>query len=216
MYADDLVLMDSDLESVKSLLEELDRQLCRVGMMMNVKKTKMMVLNGKIDQPLVIRGEAIEVVDSFTYLGVNVRTDQSSSAEEVGIRISKAVAVFRALYHPLWKRKQVTLKTKMEIYRMAVLPVLMYGCETWVLSAKESARLEVFQMRCLRSVLGITKFHHRRNEDIRRETNQPPIAELVTRTRLRWLGHVARMAEQRLPLRLLYGAVNGRDGKVAQ
>jgi uncharacterized C2H2 Zn-finger protein len=210
MYADDLVLLESDFEKLKTFLVELDRELCSVGMTMNVKKTKMMVVNGKIDEPVVIRGEKIEVEDSFPYLGVNMRADQSSAGDEVGVRISKAVAVFRALYHPLWKRKQVSLETKMIIFRTAVLPVLLYGCETWVLSVKESERLEVFQMKCLRSILGITKFEHRRNDDIREETGQYAVAELVTRARLRWLGHVARMGEQRLPVQLLYGVIDGK------
>jgi hypothetical protein len=78
-----------------------------------------------------------------------------------------------------------------------------------VLSAKESERLEVFQMKCLRGVLGITKFDHKRNEDIRAETEQCTVGELVTRSRLRWLGHVTRMAEGRLPPRLLFGKIDG-------
>ena len=61
--------------------------------------------------------------------------------------------------------------------------------------------------------LGITKFEHKRNEEIRGETGQCTIAELVTRARLRWLGHVARMGEQRLPPQLLYGMIEGKGRK---
>ena len=89
-----------------------------------------------------------------------------SSCEEVALRISKAVKVFRAMYHQLWKRKQVTVATKVAVFRAAVLPVLLYGSEGWVLSEKERERLEVVQMKCLRTILGVTKFDHRRNEDI--------------------------------------------------
>ena len=139
-----------------------------------------------------------------------IRAEQNSSCEEVLIRISKAVKVYKALYHPLWKRKQVSLETKMAIYRAAVLPVLLYGSETWVMTAVESQRLEVFQMKCLRGILGITKFDHKRNEDILAETKQCLVGELVTRARLRWLGHVARMDVTRLPPRLLFGKVDGK------
>ena len=209
LYADDMVILDANFDNVKMFVEELDRELCSVGMMMNVKKTKMMVLNGKVKEPITLRGEKIDVEDSFPYLGVSIKTQQSSSGEEVATRIAKAIRVFKNLYHPLWKRKQVSVKTKMAIYRAAVLPVLLYGSETWVLSVKESGRLEVFQMKCLRQILGITKFEHQRNEDIRAKAEQCTVGELVTRSRLRWLGHVVRMAEGRLPPRLLFGRIEG-------
>ena len=57
MYADDMAVMDSECGNVTRFLVELDEQLCRVGMMMNVKKTKMMVLDGKIEEPIMIRRE---------------------------------------------------------------------------------------------------------------------------------------------------------------
>ena len=136
-----------------------------------------------------IRGEQIDLEESFPYLGVSITTTQGSACEEVAIRISKAVKVFRALHYPLWMRKQVSVGTKVAIYRAAVL----YGSETWILSAKESERLEVFQRKCLRIILGITKCDHWRNEEVMMKTGQCSIGELVTRSRLRWLGHVARM-----------------------
>src|ERR1700744_911704 len=135
---------------------------------------------------------------------------QSSAGEEVAARIAKAIRLFKSLYHPLWKRKQASVKTKMAIYRSAVLPVLLYGSETWVLSVKESERLEVFQMKCLRQILGITKFQHQRNEDIRARTEQCKVGELVTRS---WVGHVTRMKEGRLPPRLLFGRIEGVSRK---
>ena len=214
MYADDMAVMDSECGNVSRFLVELDEQLCRVGMMMNVKKTKMMVLDGKIEEPIMIRGEKIEEENNFTYLGVSMRPEPSSGAE-VAIRIAKAVKVFRALYHPLWKRRQVSVETKIGIYRAAVLPVLLYGAEVWVLSVKESTRLEVFHRKCLRVILGITKRDHWRNERVLEETGMCDVGELVTRSRLRWLGHVVRMGEDRLPPQMLYGSLEGR-GKVGR
>ena len=207
MYADDMAVMDSECGNETRFLVELDEQLCRVGMMMNVKKTKMMVLNGEIKEPIELRGEKIEIEKTFPYLGVNIKAEQSSSCEEVAIRISKAVKVFNALYHPLWKRKQVSVVTKMSIYRAAVLPTLLYGSETWVLGFKEITRLEVFQMRCLRTIIGVTRLDHIKNDDIRERTQQCTVEELVRRCRMRWLGHVARMKEDRLPPQLLYGSL---------
>jgi hypothetical protein len=208
MYADDMVLMDDDLERLEKVLNELDTQLLNAGMMMNVKKTKLMALNGEIKDPMVIRGERIEVEESFTYLGANIRARDALAAEEVATRISKAGKLFSGLYHQLWKWKQISISTKVDIYRGAILPVLLYGSETWVLSLKEMKRLEKFHMKCLRTILGITMFDHKRNEDIRAETFQVTIAEMLTRTRLRWLGHVARMTDDRLPLQIFYASLD--------
>jgi len=156
----------------------------------------------------VIRGEKVEEEKSFPYLGVSVR-QEPSSCEEVAVRIGKAVKVFRALHHALWKRKQVSVETKVAIYRAAVLPVLLYGAEVWVLSVKESTRLEVFHRKCLRMILGITKKDYWTNEKVLENTGMCDIGELVTRSRLRWLGHVVRMGEDRLPPRVLYGSLAG-------
>ena len=57
MYADDMVVLDDDFDELKKFMLEMDKQLCDVGMMMNVKKTKMMVLNGEIKEPIELRGE---------------------------------------------------------------------------------------------------------------------------------------------------------------
>ena len=109
----------------------------------------------------------------------------------------------------------MSVETKLGIYRAAVLPVLLYGAEVWVLSVKESTRLEVFHRKCLRVILGITKRDHWRNERVLEETGMCDVGELVTRSRLRWLGHVVRMGEDRLPPQMLYGSLEGR-GKVGR
>jgi len=79
LYADDMVILDANFDNVKMFVEEFNRELCSVGMMMNVKKTKMMVLNGKVKEPITLRGEKIDVEDSFPYLGVSIKTQQSRS-----------------------------------------------------------------------------------------------------------------------------------------
>ena len=134
MYADDMAVMDSECGNVTRFLVELDEQLCRVGMMMNVKKTKMMVLDGKIEEPIMIRGEKIEEENNFTYLGVSMRPEPSSGAE-VAIRIAKAVKVFRALYHPLWKRR-VSVETKIGISGGGVASVVVWRRGGYCLSRR--------------------------------------------------------------------------------
>jgi hypothetical protein len=65
-------------------------------------------------------------------------------------------------------------------------------------------------MKCLRIILGITKHDHLHNHTIRQKTEQPEIIELIRRSRLRWLGHVMRMQNDRLPPKLLFAQADGK------
>jgi len=95
-------------------------------MMMNVKKTKMMILNGEMKDPIEIRGEKIEEEKSFPYLGVPIAARESSSCEEVAVRVAKAVKVFRALHYSLWRRKQVGGDQSSDLSRSCITGVIVW------------------------------------------------------------------------------------------
>ena len=75
---------------------------------------------------------------------------------------------------------------------------LLYGSETWVTTNSEEKRLDVFDNRCLRRILGIKWFHRVRNTTVRERTGQTPVSLLLKTRRLRWFGHVSRMGQERL------------------
>jgi hypothetical protein len=205
MYADDMVLLDDDIQRLKQILLELDEELHQAGMTMNVKKTKILVLNDELKESIVVRGEPVEEERAFPYLGFLMTTDDAYPQDEITNRISKASRVFNSLHLQSWQRKEISTLTKSAIYRGAVLPVLMYGSEAWVIPKTQLSRLEVFNMKCLRIILAITKYDHRTNESVLSDTQQLTIEERIRQSRLRWLGHVKRMSPYRLPLKLLYG-----------
>ena len=82
---------------------------------------------------------------------------------------------------------------KMKCIQGVVEPVLVFGCESWVLTKEDERRLNVVQMKWLRNVLGITLWHRRRNEDIRAICFTQQITTKIARHQLRYYGHVARM-----------------------
>ena len=93
----------------------------------------------------------------------------------------------------------------MRLFRSLIIPILLYGSETWTLLKSDMNKLEVFQMKCLRQILRVSLRDHIRNETIRTRCEcQPTIDEQIQKRRLRWFGHVCRMTTNQLPYRLLW------------
>jgi hypothetical protein len=94
-------------------------------------------------------------------------------------------------------------KFKIKIYRTIILPVVLYGCETWSLTLREERRLMVFENRVLRRVFGPKRDEVRgewrklHNEELNSLYSLPNIVRVVKSRRMRWAGHVARMGEGR-------------------
>ena len=98
---------------------------------------------------------------------------------------------------------------KIKIYRTTILPVVLYGCETWSLTSREERRLRVFKNRVLRRVFGPRRDEVRRewrklhNEELNDLDSSPNIVRVIKSRRMRWAGHVARKRESRGVYRVL-------------
>ena len=104
----------------------------------------------------------------------------------------------------------------MRLYRSLIQPIALYGCETWTLRAKEEAMLNVFEMAALRKIAGLKLIDNVRNETIRDKLGQQQtIVQTIHERQTRWLGHILRMNEKRIPKVILEGKVEGvrRQGK---
>ena len=105
---------------------------------------------------------------------------------------------------------------KIEIYRTIILPVVLYGCETWSLTLREERRLRVFENKVLRKVFwpkrdevtGEWRMLH--NEELNDLYSLPNIVRVVKSGRMRWSGHVACMGEDRGLHRVLVGKPEGK------
>ena len=127
--------------------------------------------------------------------------------DEVNARISKARAAFANLRH-LWNQKGLPLRLKGRVYNATVRAVLLYSTETWPIRAQDLRRLQVFDNRCLRTIARIGWSRRIRNEVIRKQvlgdTFGRTIKECIERNQLRWLSHVLRMPDHRLPNKTLF------------
>jgi len=91
-------------------------------------------------------------VERFKYLGTNL-TNQSSIQEEIKTRLKSGQACYYSVQN-LLSSSLLTKNLKIKIYRTIILPVVLYGCETWSLTLREERRLRVFENRVLRRIFG--------------------------------------------------------------
>jgi hypothetical protein len=100
---------------------------------------------------------------------------------------------------------------KIKIYETVILPVVLYGRETWSLTLREEHRLRVFENRVLRRIFGPKRDEVRgcwrklHNEKLRNLYPSPSIIRVIKSMRMRWAGHVALIVEKRNAYRILVG-----------
>ena len=90
----------------------------------------------------------------------------------------------------IWK-SSIRLETKLRLYQTYIVPVLMYGCETWATTKYLLSRLDAFDTWALRKIFRIPYTRHVSNAEVRRTTGCSPLSHLVTNRRLRLFGHIA-------------------------
>jgi len=215
-FADDIALLSTSSAVMSSEVVDINQICCPFNLHISVGKTKVMHVGDSADNvkcDIGVDDKIFEVVDKFCYLGSVVSSDGSVSGE-VKRRIGMALAAFQTLKPSLWKRKEVSLSTKMKVFRAVVLSRLLYGAESWALSARDLQRLEAFQTFCLRRILHLSWMSYVRNSVVRERCQQPSMEALLRQKRLRWLGHVQRMdISDRVPKQLLWGRLAGTGRK---
>ena len=104
----------------------------------------------------------MEVGNSFKYLGSCFSSD-GGVKEDVSMRVGEGMKTFGAMKR-MWSGRSVTVSVKRELYERIVVPTVMYGSESWGMKVKERDKLDVAEMKCLRSKCGVTRMDRMRNE----------------------------------------------------
>jgi hypothetical protein len=105
---------------------------------------------------------------------------------------------------------------KIKIYKTIILPVVLYGCETWSLTLREEHRLRVFENRVLKRIFGTKRvevpggWRKLHDEELHSLYSLPSIIRVIKARRMRWAGHMARMVEVRGAYNILVGRPEGR------
>ncbi|CAH8504771.1 unnamed protein product [Schistosoma guineensis] len=211
------VLFGEDADKMQSLLTTLSNNASMFGIRFSPKKCEMLIQDWAALTPqLMIGSEVIERVDRFTYLG-SLISPCGLVCDEVSARIQKARLAFTILRH-LWRRQDIRLPTKGRVYCAAVRSVLLYGSEIWPVRVEDIHRLLVFDHRCLRNIARISWDHRVSNAVVRKRVlgkDGKSTDDVVKLHQLRWLGHVLRMLNHRLPRRAMFSGI-GVDWKKAR
>ena len=142
-YADDTTLM-AESEELKSLLMKVKEESKKVGLKLNIQKTKIMA-SGPITS-WEIDGETMETVSDLILGGSKVTADGDCS-HEIKRRLLFGRKVMTNL-DSIFKSRDITLPTKVCLVKAMVFPVVMYGCESWTVKKAERQRIDAFEVWC--------------------------------------------------------------------
>ena len=164
-YADDTTLMAESEEELKSLLMKVKEESEKVGLKLNIQKTKIMA-SGSITSWQIDR-ETMETVTDFIFLVSKITADGDCSHE-----IKRCLLLGRKVVTNLdsiLKSRNITLSTKVCLVKAIVFPVVMYGCEIWTIKKAEHQRIDAFELWCWRRLLGVPWTARRSNQSILKE-----------------------------------------------
>ena len=185
-YANDTTLMAESEEELKSLLTKVKEESEKVGLKLNIKKTKIMV--SSTITPWHIDGEKMETVRDFIFLGSKITADVDCSHE-----ILKCLLLGRKAMTNLdsiLKCRDINLPTKVHLVKAVVFPIVMYGWESWTIKKAECLRIDAFELWCWRRLLRVPWTARRSNLSILKEINSDYSLEvLMLKLELQYSGH---------------------------
>jgi len=191
-YADDVMLMAEQTESLRSALVEFRQTAENLGLHLSWQKTKIQNLgSGDPVADIAVGDNIVEAVTEFRYL----RSIQSSSGRCYP-DLHRHIGVASSAMHSMqccWRQHRLSLGTKLRLYQTCILRMLLYGADTWTLLADDTCKLQSFHMGCQRQILGIKWQGHMKNVDIAAMTGPPNIADVIGKRRHALFGHVVRL-----------------------
>ena len=149
-------------EELKSLLMKVKEESEKVGLKLNIQKTKIMA-SGPIT-PWETDGETVETLADFIFLGSKITADGDCS-HEIKRRLLLGREVMTNL-ESILKSRDVTLSTEVRLVKAMVFPLVMCGCESWSIKKAERRRFDAFELWCWRRLLRVTWTERRSNHSI--------------------------------------------------
>src|SRR5574337_1287855 len=174
-------------EALKSLLMKVKEESEKVGLKLNIQKTKIMasgpITSWKID------GETVETVSDFIFGGSKITAD-SDYSHEIKRRLLLGRKVMTNL-ESIFKSRDITLPTKVRLVKAMVFPVVMYGFGSWTVKKAERRRIDAFELWCWRRLLRVPWTARRSNQSILKEISPEYSLEgLMLKLKLQYFRHL--------------------------
>ena len=194
--------MAENEEELKSFLMKVKEESEKVGLKLNIQKTKIMasgpITSWEIDG---------ETVADFIFLGSKSTADGDCSLE-IKRRLLLGRKVMTNLDSML-KSRNITLSTKVHLVKAMVFPVVMYGCDSWTIKRAECKRIDTFELWCWRRLLRVPWTARRSNQSILREIRPGCSLEgLMLKLKLQYFGHLMPRADS-FEKTLMLGKIEG-------
>ena len=186
-YADDTTLMAESEEELNSLLMKVKEESEKVGLKLNIQKTKIMA-SGPITS-WEIDGETVETVSDFILGDSKITTDGYCSHE-----IKRHLLLGRKVMTNLdsiLKTRDTTLPTKVHLVKAMDFPVVMYGCESWTIKKAKCRRIDAIELWCWRRLLGVPWTARRSKQSILKEISlEYSLEGLMLKLKVQYFGHL--------------------------
>ena len=166
-YADDIILMAESEEELKNLLKKVKEESEKVGLKLNIQKTKIMA-SGPITS-WEIDGETVETVTELILGGSKITADGDCSHEIKRHLLLKSKVTTNL--DSILKSRDITLSTKVLLVKAMVFQVVMYGYECWTVKKAEHRRIDAFELWCWKRFLRVPWTARRSNQSILKEIN---------------------------------------------
>ena len=183
IITDDTTIMAENEEELKSLLMKVKEENKKVGLKLNIQKTKIMasspISSWQIDE------ETMETVTDFIFLGSKITTDGDCSCE---------IKRYLLLGRKAMTNLESILKSRdiiLHIVKGMFFPVVMYGCKRWTIKKAECQRMDAFKLWCWRRLLRVPCTARRSNQSIIKEFNPEYSLEgLMLKLKFQYFGHL--------------------------
>ena len=193
-------------EELNSLLMKVKEESEKVGLKLNIQKTKIMasdpITSWEMD------GETVEIVSDFIFWGSKITADGDCSHE-----IKRCLLLGRKVVTNLdsvFKSRDITLPTRVHLVKATVFLVVMYGCESWTVKKAKRQRIDVFELWYWRRLLRVPWTARRSNQSILKEISPGCLFEgLMLKLKLQYFGHLMGRVDA-LEKTLMLGRIGGR------
>jgi len=215
-YADDTVLISDDEQNLQEMLVSLKNESEVRGLTINKKKTKLMVFSKNRNIPtcnIYLDNEKIKQIQEFEYLGSMITSDVRCDKD-----IKRRIAIAKKKFmekKSIFTNSKISIETRKRFLKCYIWSVLLYGSESWTISAEMKKKLEAMEMWCYRRMLKVSWTEFVSNEKVLAKVREErQILTSITQRQLKFFGHIVR--ENSLEKLVMEGKIDGSRSRGRQ